>query len=100
MEIASTWSIVNKVVTLIFIDIIYSRNLKEVITIYTIVIKDSAKNPVDFLSSVNLMEDSLRTSIGYVSPQDLFNIYAKKFQEKYGVEWDYSAAKIAEKTHV
>ncbi len=46
------------------------------------------------------MEDSLRTSIGYVSPQDLFNIYAKKFQEKYGVEWDYSAAKIAEKTHV
>ena len=26
------------------------------ITIYTIVIKDSAKNPVDFLSAVNLME--------------------------------------------
>lgn len=62
------------------------------ITIQDIIVYDQSKRPINFFSVVNLMEDKLRESIGYVSPQELFDIYSKKFEEKYQRHWNYLAA--------
>lgn len=65
------------------------------ITIYNIVVYDEGHNPVNFLKTVNLMEDDIRISIGWVNPQTLFDIYRQKFLDKYGEKWDYTSAVFA-----
>ena len=44
------------------------------------------------------MNDELRTSIGWVGPQELFDTYRERFLEKYGEKWDYTSAVIAADT--
>lgn len=65
------------------------------ITIYKILVYDESKNPVNFCSAVNLMEDNMRIAIGTVDPQMLFDIYKQRFLDKYGEKWDYTSAVVA-----
>ena len=68
------------------------------IKIVNITVYDDSKNLINFCSAVNLMNDELRTSIGWVGPQELFDTYKERFLEKYGEKWDYTSAVIAADT--